>query len=331
MNYGEIIKEAFWITLRNRFLWFFGFFISGGIGSSNFNPSAGGPGDFDGGPGDAPPAWLSDPTRWITDNLALVITVIVAVVVLVLVFIVLTLISQGALAESVAALHRGEARRFSSAWRAGASNFWHVLGQALLFILIGLVLFIGLTLLALVLFVPLSLLFGAISSDTGSGLLLSAVLIGLFIILGLFFFVLFIALVVAFYIVGQLALRELVVGGKRVFESIGAGYRLFRRNLGRSLLIWLIQVAISIGIWIAALIILALFFIVFIGPGVGLFIADYTVAGVAVGAIGVLLFLIPYLVISGAIGTFNHAYWTLAYLRLTAPVEEIIPQPDEGV
>jgi hypothetical protein len=37
MNYRDLIKEAFWITLRNRFLWFFGFFISGGIGSSNFN------------------------------------------------------------------------------------------------------------------------------------------------------------------------------------------------------------------------------------------------------------------------------------------------------
>jgi hypothetical protein len=116
------------------------------------------------------------------------------------------------------------------AWRAGVSNFWRVLGQASLFILIGLVLFIGLTLLALVLFLPLSVFFGAISTDTGSRLLPSAVLIGLFIILGLFLTVLFIALVVAFYIVGQLALRELVVGAKRIFESVGAGYRLFRRN-----------------------------------------------------------------------------------------------------
>lgn len=181
------------------------------------------------------------------------------------------------------------------------------------------------------LFVPLSLLFGAISADTGSGLLLSAVLIGLFIILGLFFFVLFIALVVAFYIVGQLALRELVVGGKRVFESIGAGYRLFSRNLGRSLLIWLIQVAISIGVGIVMLIVFLILGLILIGPAVWLFFADYTAASIAVGAIGFLLFLIPYLVISGAIGTFNHAYWTLAYLRLTAQVEEITPQPDEGV
>jgi hypothetical protein len=66
MNYRDLIKEAFWITLRNHFLWFFGFFISGGIGSSNFNPSTGGPGNFNDGPGDASPAWLSVPTRWIS-------------------------------------------------------------------------------------------------------------------------------------------------------------------------------------------------------------------------------------------------------------------------
>ena len=104
MNYGDLIKQAFWITLHNRFLWFFGFFINGGIGSLNFNPSMGGPGDLDGGTGNAPPAWFSDLTRWITDNLALVIAIIVTVVVLVLVFIIFALISQGALAEGVAAL-----------------------------------------------------------------------------------------------------------------------------------------------------------------------------------------------------------------------------------
>ena len=57
MNYRDLIKKALWITLRNRFLWFLGFFISGGIGSSNFNSSTGGPGNSNGGPGDASPAW----------------------------------------------------------------------------------------------------------------------------------------------------------------------------------------------------------------------------------------------------------------------------------
>ncbi len=25
MNYWDLIKDAFWITLRNRYVWFFGF------------------------------------------------------------------------------------------------------------------------------------------------------------------------------------------------------------------------------------------------------------------------------------------------------------------
>jgi hypothetical protein len=29
MNYGELLSETFRITWRNRFLWFFGFFVGG--------------------------------------------------------------------------------------------------------------------------------------------------------------------------------------------------------------------------------------------------------------------------------------------------------------
>jgi hypothetical protein len=46
MNYLDLIKDAFWITLRNRYLWFFGFFAGAGGGGTNFGfPS--GSGDFD--------------------------------------------------------------------------------------------------------------------------------------------------------------------------------------------------------------------------------------------------------------------------------------------
>ena len=33
MNYGELIKDSFRLTLRNRYLWFFGFF-AGGVGAN---------------------------------------------------------------------------------------------------------------------------------------------------------------------------------------------------------------------------------------------------------------------------------------------------------
>jgi ABC-type sugar transport system permease subunit len=70
------------------------------------------------------------------------------------------MISHGALAESVAALHRGETRRFGLAFRTGTRNFWRVLGQILLFlgIVLGLLLVVG---------IPLALLVaGAFATDS---------------------------------------------------------------------------------------------------------------------------------------------------------------------
>jgi hypothetical protein len=37
MNYGDLIGNAFLIAWRNRYLWFFGFFIGGGVGYFNFS------------------------------------------------------------------------------------------------------------------------------------------------------------------------------------------------------------------------------------------------------------------------------------------------------
>ncbi len=74
----------------------------------------------------------------VVQYLALILAIVALVLLIVLIFVVLSLISQGALAESVAAVVRGESGRFSSAFRAEVSNLWRVLGYYLLFILISL-------------------------------------------------------------------------------------------------------------------------------------------------------------------------------------------------
>ena len=58
MNYGDLIGAAFRITWRNRYLWFFGLFISGGAASINASV----PPSPEGSTGSAPGgllAWLS--------------------------------------------------------------------------------------------------------------------------------------------------------------------------------------------------------------------------------------------------------------------------------
>ena len=131
MNYGDLLSEAFRITWRNKFLWFFGFFVGGA--PFNFpSTNVGGQQDM---PFGAAPGRLP----WSFESLILFLVIVgVVVLVLALVFIVLAMISHGALTENVAALHRGEPRRFGSAWRAGTAYFWRVTWLKGLFFLMAL-------------------------------------------------------------------------------------------------------------------------------------------------------------------------------------------------
>jgi hypothetical protein len=119
-------------------------------------------------------------------------------------------------------------------------------------------------------------------------------------------------------IVRQFARRELVVRGASVLGSVGSGYRLFRRNLGRSVLVWLIQLGLMLGAGIALLIALVIVGLLLFLPTILLAVAQYTTAAIAAGVVAGLI-LLPLLIVALAIlGTFNHSYWTLAYLRLTS-------------
>ncbi|MDQ4126730.1 MAG: hypothetical protein M3151_02035 [Actinomycetota bacterium] len=319
MSYGDLIKDTFRIMLRNRFLWFFGFFA----GSMFFNfPSGGGSFDTDSfeQSGAGPSALAAQIGPGVFENAALLVGLVVVVLLIVLVFVVMSLISQGALSESVAAIDRGEDRRFGSTFRAGFRSFWRVLGYYVLFFLIavGLLVAIG---------VPVALLIGgtfAATQSTGVRVLV-AVLAGLAVL------ILLVVIFIPLTIISQYALREIVVGGARVFSSVGSGYGLFRRNLGRSLLLWLVHLGLMIGIGIALLVALLLVGLVLFLPTIALAFAEYTTAAVVAGVVAGLILLPLLLAAAGAAGTFGHAYWTLAYLRLiVTPGTPSPPDPTLG-
>lgn len=311
MNYGEIIESAFRITWRNKFLWIFGFFLAAGGNSANVTNN------FTNLGGDQTGGTLDRLALWISENLVLFIVVVALVgLVLFLVSLFLWTVSNGALAEGVAAIDRGESRRFGQSWRAGLAVFWRVLGQAVVFFALSLLLTILVGLLP-VLGVALGFL---ATQDAGTRIAVVVLAVLLFLVLALLVFV-------PFFIVVQLALRALVVGRERILDSVGAGFALLRRNLGRSLLVWLVQVGLSIAIGVASLLVFLLVGLVTFGPAAALFFADQFAVAMVLGVVGGLVFLAVSAVISGALGTFNHAYWTLAYLRLTGP--ENSPGPSE--
>jgi hypothetical protein len=304
MNYGDLIRDAIRITWHNRYLWFFGFFV--GLGSGGGGGGGGG-GDFD----EQSSAEIASiaplaAQQGVFDNVLVIIAVILVVLLIFLVFFVFYVVSQGGLTESVAAIERGEPRRFSSTWRAGTRYFWRVLGQVLLFvgIVIALLLAGG---------IPIALLVGGafLTDSTAFKVLAVAMAVPLAIAL---LIVIFIPLA----IVRQFARRELVVQGVSVLGSVGTGYRLFRRNIGRSLLVWLIQLGIMLGAGIALIIALIIVGLVLFLPTIFLAVAEYTTAAIVAGVVAGLI-LLPLLIVAVAIlGTFNHSYWTLSYLRLAA-------------
>jgi hypothetical protein len=239
-------------------------------------------------------------------EVAVVIVLALLALVLFLVFLALVVISNGGLADSVAAIDGGQRRGFGSTWRAGASKFWRVLGYYILFFLIGLALLITIA-------APLGLVVTAVFLGTeATGARVVAVVLGALVAIPLLIIVF-----VSLSIIAQFALREIVIRGQRVIASIGGGWRIFRQNLGRSILVWLIQIALIIVATIALLVAGAAVGLILFLPTILLSVADLTTAAIVTGIIAGLI-LLPFLIIAAAVlGTFHHAYWTLAFLRIT--------------
>lgn len=298
MNYGALISEAFRVTIRNRYLWFFGFFSGG-----NFSASS----PFDLRSSEEPLSRSASWMTWAGDNILAVIIVAIAVAILLtLVSSFLWIVSQGSLPGSVAAIHRGEQDNFSSAWRAGLSRFWQVAGLYLLLSLI----WAGI-LLAIV--IPTGLVIWSVLAAT-QDIVVRILLITLIV---LFALVLLLIAFVPLGIVAAFALRKLTVDGEGIRGSLRGGYNLFRRTPDQSLLIWILELALLIGAGTGMAVVVLLLVLLFSIPVTILYAAGYTIAAVVITVLLGLPIVVLSVVLSGVLGAFNSSYWTLAYLQLT--------------
>ncbi len=301
MSYGDLIRDAFLVSWRNKFLWFFGYWLTGlSLGGFSANSSVN---------TNDPPAWTESFGLWASQNVAAVVGVAVGLARLgLLVYLFFGGVSSGAMAASVAAIDRGESRGFSSTFRAGLSNFWGVLGQAILLLLIGAAIAL---LFAVVFALPVVLTF--VLTGSVAARVLVAVLFGFVGLVG------YLAAAILYYVVCQFALREKVVGGRGAAEAIGTGFRLLRSRFGSSLLVWLLFFVLWVSVWIVLIILstvlAALFALPVLLSGPGGPTSATVAASVALG----LILLLPSLLLTGALGSFFRSYWTLAYLRLTVP------------
>jgi hypothetical protein len=210
---GDIIRDAFKLAWKYKYLWLFGLFVAGSGGGGNFG------GDFEPSDIDAAYEWLLA---------ALVAIVLIATAVLIVVM-VLHVISKSALIYNVYQIETGGAHSLSGGWDFGVKRFWPMLGVTLLQVVVMIAFLAVLVLLEIVLFVAhISLVFLAL----------------LFALPALFAGLMAITLMWAY------AERFVALETRGVIEALGEGMSLLRSQWKPSLLMLLVKIGIAIALGI---------------------------------------------------------------------------------
>ena len=302
MDYGRLIREAWRNTLRYRSLWLLGLFAGGAVGVTGGSGGGGHvePGEFE----HLPPAIeqrVGELGIWLGEHAGLVIAGAALVLALALVVLVLSAIAEGGMAQATAEVASGRTGSLRRAWGAGRRLFWRYVG---LWLLLG----VGAALVAGVVGLGAALFSAAPASGAASvGTLTLAMSLAA---LGF-------GLAVGLNIVMAYAQRAIAVRDLGPLAALRAGWLLLRANLGTSLLVWLVNLALAVGAGLA----IGLALLVGIGLLVGLGALVWLHAGlgaalVGFAAVGGVALVAVALALAGAANTFFWNYWTLAYLRL---------------
>src|SRR5436853_452692 len=117
-------------------------------------------------------------------------------------------------------------------------------------------------------------------------------------------------------IVFTLATRSLVLEQRGPIAALGRGLNLMGARLGRALLVWLIQVGLSIGVGIALLVVVVVVFVILGGLIFAVGYAAGQTAAIIVGIPVGLVLLAALILVSGMTNSYFSTYWTLAFRRM---------------
>jgi hypothetical protein len=310
VQYDKLIRDAWALTWRSRFLWILAVLAGGGVGVPAFNALPG-PSVHTGAPAQSPEippqlaAFLESAAAWALANVALLVTVGILLTALLLVLLVASFVAQGGMARATADLATGRPSSFGGAWGAGVHLFWRFVGLWLVLVLTGVVAA------ALVAAVAAAVVGVYMAATPAAGIALG-VLLGLPLVAVVLVGGLCVSVIVAF------AQRAIAVEDVGPFGALRSGYWLMRVHLGESALTWLINFGLAVACGAACLVGFVVTLLVLGGFGVAIFaIGGIGTLSIAYVGTGGALLLLGTLLVSGISNTFFWSYWTLAYLNLS--------------
>jgi len=336
MNIGRILSHAWHITWRHKALWIFG------IASALFAGASGVPApprlqyllnqsDLDmfgrylpwsfQGPGPR-----TDPRFWNWGAIAGGAIVVVLILFLVAIFfaIVRTIVlytSTGALVKMVDEVEETGETSFKAGLAAGWKNLLKLFAINLLVDLMGLVLALVLSVIAV-----LGIVFAigpAIALANADALRVVAMIWAVLASLGVVALLVLLALAISapITIVREFAYRYSVLEGANVLDAIGRAYRLLRSRPRSSLMVWLLILGISLAM---GLLLLPPTMIMMMAAMAGVWaimglITSQAIPTLVIATPIMLLVVLLVALVSGVFVTFGSAVWTLAYRELTVP------------
>lgn len=312
MDFGEVLGRAWRIIWKHKILWIFGIFAGcsrgggGGAGNSGYRFSGTNP------QGQIPQIPENDQFwsqfgNWIGTHWWVVFLFILAILVLALIAILLGTIGRIGLIKGTQKADAGaEHLGFAELWDESLPYFWRVFLLALIVGVLSFVLVLALILLG----------FGAAVITLGIGLIC---LIPLFCVLLIVLW--FVGLVI------QLAEVAIVVENLGIMEGVRRGWEVVQRKVGPVLIMWLILAVIAfVGSLVIALPILVT--IVPAAVAFGLANAQATTpnwAPLIVGLVCCAVYFPFLLVLNGILTAYSQSAWTLTFLRLTKPTDNVKP------
>jgi hypothetical protein len=280
MDYGKILSRSWNIVWQNKFLILLGILVALGSGSG------GGGGGGGGGNGNGQP--FGDPGQfpqfqeYADEILGLATVFIIGLICVALIvsiaFWVISTIARGGLIAGVDTIESGGTSSFSQAWRAGWQKVWSLLGIGFLPAIPGMIMFV----LGLAAFVGYGGISAIFSADFAAGGMAGiGVIMALLACIG-------IPVMLVLSILRNFAERACMLEDLGVVDAYRRGTSVLMANLGEAIILFLLQIAISIVLIVS-------FFI----PGI-------------IAALCCILWPLL-LVVQGAVSAVVSAIWTLAW------------------
>jgi hypothetical protein len=306
INYLSVLKKAFAVTWKNRYLWWYGFLIAlSGFGSFNYFFNS----HHKSNRGLVHQRFLEmfplQNSHW------LVIGAIIILIVYVL-FLILGLIARGALINSLNKRLKEEKDAFRSGFRQGRQFFSRIALIAILMNLFALASIIVLT-------APVAFLFFS-----------QAYLVG--VLMGILAVIILAPILVLAFFLKTYAYLYAVLGNLRFWPAIENAYGLLQNNLLASLIMGVIFIPIILALAIAAIMALIPIFLVFLGIGLVLYLLLGQAGTIIAVTLGVICLFITLFFIRSIYEVFAQAVWLIFFHQIASPkTKEPVTEPEPEI